>query len=432
MDAARELAQLLERGAELLVDPIDQLQRLRVLADAGAQQLQFESERHELLLGAVVQVALHFPPRGVRGFDDAHARGAELLDPGPQVGLQPLVVKRQRGRRGCRLHELLARLQVRRVDDRRDALAFVVDRRPSAVRARLRKLHAVAGFVHELVAVRQPVGDRERAVPEAFCERLAHRRARGERGAQQRAREPARQTPRPVDRRDGQHRHRRGEQAEHDAEPRAEREGPDVPRIGARDPPDAVDEQRDGDRAAGRDQRDGDRRERQPQREQQHAAPERAAAQACEHLLPDARAARASAGAAARGSARRAGHWRACARAPRSSRAARSRRSGSAARSRRPRAPPPVPAPRRAARSRACRGPGPSRCRPATAAAGRRPARPPPRGARPVSAAAVRGAHRPPPIVTEPLPLWRSSENGAPGSRVTPVMWRRGPAASIR
>ena len=113
---------------------------------AVAQQLQFQRQRDELLLGAVVQVALDFLARGVRGFDDPHPRGAQLLDARAQVGLQPLVVERQRGRGGGRLDELGARLEVRAVDDRRDALAFVVDRRPRPVRAGLGERDRVAAL----------------------------------------------------------------------------------------------------------------------------------------------------------------------------------------------------------------------------------------------------------------------------------------------
>ena len=101
-------------------------------AHARLEQAQVEREADELLLGAVVEVALEPAARGVGGLDDAHARDAQLLHARAQVGLQALVVECERGRRGGRLHELGAGLQRRVVDDRRDAPAVALDRRPRA------------------------------------------------------------------------------------------------------------------------------------------------------------------------------------------------------------------------------------------------------------------------------------------------------------
>ena len=67
-----------------------------------ARQPQVQRERDEPLLGAVVEVALEPAPLVVAGLDDARARGAQLLEPGAQLGLQPLVLERERGRRADR------------------------------------------------------------------------------------------------------------------------------------------------------------------------------------------------------------------------------------------------------------------------------------------------------------------------------------------
>ena len=78
---------------------------VRVL-HARLEHPQLERERHELLLRAVVQVALDPPARGVAGLHDPQPRHAQLLHARLQVGLQALVVDRQRGRRGRRLDQL--------------------------------------------------------------------------------------------------------------------------------------------------------------------------------------------------------------------------------------------------------------------------------------------------------------------------------------
>ena len=105
MDAAGELAQLAERDRELLGQPVDE--RLGVgVAHARLQEPQVEREADELLLGAVVEVALEAPARGVGRLHDAHPRDPQLLHPRAQVGLQALVVERERRGGGRRLDEL--------------------------------------------------------------------------------------------------------------------------------------------------------------------------------------------------------------------------------------------------------------------------------------------------------------------------------------
>ena len=131
------------------------------------------------------------PARGVGGLDDAQARDAQLLHARAQVGLQALVVDRQRGRRGGGVDELGRRVQRGVVDDRRDAAAVALDRRPRAPGARLGQVDRAAGLVDERLAVGQPVGDRQRAVAEALGQHLAHRPARRRARGQQRARRRA-------------------------------------------------------------------------------------------------------------------------------------------------------------------------------------------------------------------------------------------------
>ena len=79
MQAARQLAQLLERAAELVAGAVEHRAQRRVVGHAAGRQAHGERRRHQPLLGAVVQVALQAPALGVAGLDDAHARGGELL-----------------------------------------------------------------------------------------------------------------------------------------------------------------------------------------------------------------------------------------------------------------------------------------------------------------------------------------------------------------
>ena len=80
MEAARELAQLLERLGELGARGGEDLGRL---VDVGGQprlgEAERERERREALLGSVVQVALEAPAGGVGRGDDPRARGPDLL-----------------------------------------------------------------------------------------------------------------------------------------------------------------------------------------------------------------------------------------------------------------------------------------------------------------------------------------------------------------
>ena len=80
MDAARELAQLLEALAELLGRFVEDLGGLAgCVLDPRAGEAQLQRDSDEALLGAVVQVALEAPARRVAGLDEPRARGGELV-----------------------------------------------------------------------------------------------------------------------------------------------------------------------------------------------------------------------------------------------------------------------------------------------------------------------------------------------------------------
>ena len=85
MEAARELAQLLEGERKLLPRPAeDRRRRVGIAPELGLGEPEGERERDEALLGAVVEVPLEPPPLGVGRVDEAR-RGAAAAPPRPAL-----------------------------------------------------------------------------------------------------------------------------------------------------------------------------------------------------------------------------------------------------------------------------------------------------------------------------------------------------------
>src|SRR5215207_7734901 len=100
VDAARELAQLLECRVELRARALEQpVGRDRVLVQLRARKPVVQSHGDETLLGAVVQVALE--PAALLEADLEHAlpRAAELVDLRAQRRVEAFVLERERGGR---------------------------------------------------------------------------------------------------------------------------------------------------------------------------------------------------------------------------------------------------------------------------------------------------------------------------------------------
>jgi hypothetical protein len=114
MDAAGQLAQLLERLLELGARSVELAGDVRIALHPRAQQAQAERERDQSLLSAVVQIALEATTRRVARLDDPGPGGPQLLDFRPQLGVEPLVLERQRGGRPDRADELALVLEARR------------------------------------------------------------------------------------------------------------------------------------------------------------------------------------------------------------------------------------------------------------------------------------------------------------------------------
>ena len=275
VDAARELAQLRERGSELVGQLLNGVGQLGLVLEPGTQQPEVERERDELLLGAVVQVALDLAAGVVGGLDDPAARVAELLQPRAQVGLQPLVVDRQRRGRSGGVDELGRGVELRVVHDRGDAVALALDRGPRAAGPGRRQVDRVAALVHEDAPVRQPVGDVERAVAEPLGQHLAHRALPRALRAQQRLRERAQRGGEPVRQRDRDHGggERQGAQRERDRGP--ERPRADERVAGAAEAVDREQQEHDRERDRRGDERQGEQRHRQLEQEHRQRPPER-------------------------------------------------------------------------------------------------------------------------------------------------------------
>ena len=184
MDPAGELSQLGERSVQLLDRRVQDAERARVVGDARTEHLQLEGECDEVLLRALVEVALEPAPGLHAGFDDPGTRRPELLDTGPKRHLDTLVLEGGGRLCGRGPDEFRRRPQVGVVDDCCDPPTVALDVGPGAAGVDLGQLDREPALVDELLAFGEPVRDRERLVADALHERLPHaaalRRARVE------------------------------------------------------------------------------------------------------------------------------------------------------------------------------------------------------------------------------------------------------------
>ena len=126
VDAARQLAQLLQRRLQLGLGAVEQRTgALGILLHPRLRQPQLQRQRHEALLSAVVEVALQPPALGDADIDEPRPRALQLGHAGAQLGLQAQVLHRQRGC-GADAGDQLALLGLERrvVDDGADRAAL--------------------------------------------------------------------------------------------------------------------------------------------------------------------------------------------------------------------------------------------------------------------------------------------------------------------
>ena len=173
MDAARQLAQLLQRARPARRARRRACRRGRVRA-VSSRRLASPSCSESATRRCWAPSCRSRSRRRRSNIDDLHqprARGLQLVEARAQLGLQALVLQRQRGRGGHRAHEpgLVGQRGV--VDDRADADALALDLGHRAARARLGQLDR-APVVGDVVAGRRaPVDELERAVAERVGQR---------------------------------------------------------------------------------------------------------------------------------------------------------------------------------------------------------------------------------------------------------------------
>ena len=93
VDAAGERAQVLERGAQAVLELDRQVLDLAGVLAESSSSLSSIAERDELLLGAVVQVPLDPVAFLVLGAHQPPPRCRQVVDGGPQLGGQPQVAQ---------------------------------------------------------------------------------------------------------------------------------------------------------------------------------------------------------------------------------------------------------------------------------------------------------------------------------------------------
>ena len=190
MDAARELAQLVERGGELLACGFEHgVGGGRIGVELALGEAERERERDEPLLRAVVEVALEPAPGLVARLDDAGARRAQLL-------LLPLPVADVREQRQVADHVLGRVPDRRRRDLDVDQVPVLAEALPFDAGVDL----AGADARHQL---REPFALLFRDVPERAADHLLRRPAEHPLGGGIPHRDPVVEV-------DLEHRHRRG------------------------------------------------------------------------------------------------------------------------------------------------------------------------------------------------------------------------------
>ena len=159
MQAACDIAELVERGADLLAGGVDSRLRLGVVRELAAEQLQLERERDQPLLGPVVEIALEPLALLLPGLDDAPARVGQLLELrlssacrrpfSSAISAAALTASSSSGSSGER----------RRVDQRRDVLAVALDDPRRSPLGGAVEVEAPSVRIRPGAELRQPVGD---------------------------------------------------------------------------------------------------------------------------------------------------------------------------------------------------------------------------------------------------------------------------------
>jgi hypothetical protein len=98
----RQLPKLGEGGAQFALGFVEACEDCGIWlgAKVSASQAKREREADELLLRSVVEISLEPSTLHVAALDDPRAGRAKVIQLGPRLGLQPLVLERKASRRG--------------------------------------------------------------------------------------------------------------------------------------------------------------------------------------------------------------------------------------------------------------------------------------------------------------------------------------------
>ena len=138
VQAACELAKILERALELGERTVDQRLELLVARSLLAQHAEREQRRGEPLLGAVVQVPLEAPPFLVPRPHDAQAGRPELLELRDEIAMEAVPLHRDADHGNERAEELRCLEEAPTVQHGADLPRRVLDRSDHGARDRRR------------------------------------------------------------------------------------------------------------------------------------------------------------------------------------------------------------------------------------------------------------------------------------------------------
>ena len=141
-----------------------------IVADLEPGEAECKRQRHEPLLGTIVEVSFDPLPFGIARLDDPRPRLPDLAELGLDLGLQAIVLDRQPDGAGHRRNERGIVEQDLVVEDGRDRLAVALQEghRPTRVGGRQDRRRAVR--VEVVGGFRGPVRDRQAAIAQRVCQ----------------------------------------------------------------------------------------------------------------------------------------------------------------------------------------------------------------------------------------------------------------------
>src|SRR5262245_1229696 len=104
IDALRESAEVVDGRGRVIGDLVELGGEL-VVVDPLAEEAELDLDRHQPLLGAVVEIALDLAPLGFPGGDDSLSRSPKLVDLRPELVLETPAFQREQDGLPGRLNE---------------------------------------------------------------------------------------------------------------------------------------------------------------------------------------------------------------------------------------------------------------------------------------------------------------------------------------